>query len=48
MAYGYTVDNDGRDPLVELIEDSLRDFNVAAQPGAFLVDIIPWRIVSSL
>jgi hypothetical protein len=42
LAYGYTtLEHD--DPFVQQAEIALAQFSVAAMPGAFLVDTIPWR-----
>ena len=40
MAYGYEV-HDGHDSYVDLVELAMDQFSILAQPGAFLVDIIP-------
>jgi len=42
VAYGYTVDVDGTDPLVELAERFAGEFSQAAQPGTWMVDAIPF------
>ncbi|THH01147.1 hypothetical protein EW145_g6967 [Phellinidium pouzarii] len=42
MAYGYTIEPTGRDPLVALADKGIAQISMAAQPGAFLVDILPF------
>ena len=45
IAYGYRMQNPSegrRDPLVELTERGIRQISMAAQPGAFLVDVLPF------
>lgn len=41
LAYGYTIEPHGRDPLVDLADRALMQFSAAAVPGAWLVDTIP-------
>ena len=41
MTYGYQVTK-GQDNLVELIEHAMDQYTKDAQPGAHLVDLIPW------
>ncbi|KAK4090613.1 hypothetical protein Purlil1_5285 [Purpureocillium lilacinum] len=41
MAYGYTVEAAGLDPLVELTDRMMAEFSQAAAPMAWPVDIIP-------
>jgi hypothetical protein len=43
ICYGYTVAKDGNDPLVMLAGKTIDEFNLSFQPGAFIVDFIPWR-----
>jgi hypothetical protein len=43
ICYGYTVAKEGNDPLVVLAGKTLDEFNLAFQPGAFMLDFIPWR-----
>ncbi|EKM60777.1 uncharacterized protein PHACADRAFT_133539 [Phanerochaete carnosa HHB-10118-sp] len=40
IGYGYNV-GEGKDELVEMMDEALIGFDAAAVPGAFLVDIIP-------
>lgn len=40
MAYGYEVDEYG-DPYVDVVGLALDQFSQLAQPGAFVVDIVP-------
>ena len=43
VAYGYDVDQtQPEDPLVTIAEDAMRGFSRASEPGAFLVDTLPW------
>ncbi|PWY89157.1 cytochrome P450 [Aspergillus heteromorphus CBS 117.55] len=41
IAYGYTINPHGRDPLVDLANEAMDRFSVAASPGRWLVDTIP-------
>ncbi|KAH8429766.1 cytochrome P450 [Aspergillus melleus] len=41
IAYGYTIEPHGRDPLVDLANQAMDNFSVAGTPGAWLVDAIP-------
>lgn len=40
LSYGYPV-QPGKDPLVDLVDTAVSQFGEGAQPGAFLVDVIP-------
>lgn len=42
ITYGYAVDYDGPDPLVNLIERMMDNFSRAIQPLTWLVDIFPF------
>ncbi|KAJ0421285.1 cytochrome P450 [Aspergillus carlsbadensis] len=42
IAYGYDIDPHGPDPLVALANEALENFSVAATPGAWMVDTIPF------
>lgn len=43
LAYGYTVSpTETSDPLVDIAETAMQGFAQASEPGAFLVDYIPW------
>ncbi|KIJ53803.1 hypothetical protein M422DRAFT_25570 [Sphaerobolus stellatus SS14] len=44
IAYGYIVcePEEGHDSLVTIVEKSMKEFSIAVEPGAFLVDLIPW------
>lgn len=42
IAYGYAVEPHGRDPLVDLVNDSMEKFSIAGMPGMWLVDTIPF------
>jgi hypothetical protein len=41
VTYGYTIEPHKEDPLVNLIEEAVMQFSLAAAPGAWLVDTIP-------
>ena len=43
IAYGYTTEAHKKDPLVDMVGHTMDNFAVAAVPGAFLVDIMPFR-----
>lgn len=43
MSHGYTTEKDGQDPLVTLADDVLSQFSLAAQAGAWMVDMLPFR-----
>ncbi|KAH8768679.1 cytochrome protein [Hyaloscypha sp. PMI_1271] len=40
IAYGYTIEPYGSDPLVALAEKSFKEFGKAAVPGAWVVDMV--------
>jgi len=42
IAYGYTIEQKS-DPLVDLAGKSLDEFAKAAVPGAWMVDVLPFR-----
>ncbi|EEA29076.1 hypothetical protein TMatcc_002549 [Talaromyces marneffei ATCC 18224] len=42
IAYGYTTEQNGRDPLVELAGQAMDQFARAGVPGAWLVDMLPF------
>ena len=42
IAYGYTIEPLNRDPLVDLADEALVQFSLAATPGAWLVDVMPF------
>ena len=44
MAYGYTVEPNAEDPLVDIADKALAQFSASAVPGAWLVDSIPARM----
>jgi len=46
IAYGYTAEPARKDPLIEMAGDAMEKFAQAAVPGAFLVDIMPFRRLS--
>ncbi|TDL20094.1 cytochrome P450 [Rickenella mellea] len=41
LSHGYTINPTGNDPLVDLAEEALMKFSLAAAPGAWLVDFVP-------
>ena len=43
ITHGYSIERAIPDPLVALIEKAAQEFYIAAAPGAWLVDIFPWR-----
>ena len=43
IAYGYTIEPKGLDPLVDIADKALAQFSTASQPGIWLVDIVPLR-----
>lgn len=43
MVYDYTVEPHERDPFVELADEALAQFSMAAIPGAWIVDTFPFR-----
>lgn len=43
IAYGYTAESHKNDLLVDIAGDAMDKFARAAVPGAFLVDMIPFR-----
>lgn len=43
ISHGYTVLETERDPFVTLAETTLEEFSLSTAPGAFLVDVLPWR-----
>ena len=43
IVYGYNIEREERDPLVDVIEKAIEHFGKAIEPGAWLVDIFPFR-----
>ena len=41
ITYGYTV-KEHDDPLVDAVEASMKGFSECMEPGAFLVDVMPF------
>lgn len=41
IAYGYNIEPHGRDPLIDLVNDSMENFSAVVKPGTWLVDVIP-------
>ncbi|OGM40602.1 cytochrome P450 monooxygenase [Aspergillus bombycis] len=41
VAYGYTIEPHGHDPLVDLADDAMATFGLAILPGTWAVDFIP-------
>lgn len=48
IAYGYQNENNEFKQIVKDTEDALRMFAIAALPGVFLVDTLPFRAFSRL
>ena len=49
ISYGYRIQEQGRDPFIEIVKTAAEDFAEAALTGAFLVDILPvctWHVIS--
>lgn len=42
LAYGYNIERGGDDLLVDMAETSLARFAYSTQPGAWLVDVLPF------
>ena len=42
MSHGYTIEPEKPDPLVMLADDTLLEFSLSAQAGAWLVDVLPF------
>ena len=40
---GYKIEHEKTAPMVELGESAILEFAMAAQPGAWLVDVVPFR-----
>ena len=43
IAYGYTIEPRANDPLVDLADEALIQFSLAANPGSWMVDVFPFR-----
>ncbi|KAL4865823.1 hypothetical protein BDV12DRAFT_173973 [Aspergillus spectabilis] len=41
ITYGYSVDQDADDPLVDIADKALVNFSIAVRPGTWLVDLAP-------
>ncbi|KAK6814883.1 hypothetical protein RU639_009687 [Aspergillus parasiticus] len=41
IAYGYTIEPHGRDPLVDLADEAMASFGLTLLPGTWAVDFIP-------
>lgn len=39
--YGYTINLEGTDPIISIVERAIADALVAGQPRAWLVDAVP-------
>lgn len=48
VSYGYNIDTDDTDPLIDLVERSLQTMNSSTLPGAWLVDTLPFCTKFSL
>ncbi|OCB91350.1 cytochrome P450 oxidoreductase [Sanghuangporus baumii] len=42
ITYGYAIEPSGRDPLHALADRGIQQISMAAQPGAFVVDVLPF------
>ncbi|KAF8974973.1 cytochrome P450 [Cyathus striatus] len=42
ISHGYTIDMEGKDPLISLVERGAEEFYVATMPGKWLVDTLPF------
>lgn len=43
MAYGYNAEPFENDTLIDMAGDAMDKFARAGVPGAFMVDMMPWR-----
>ena len=43
ISHGYTIEPRNADPLVNIADEALLQFSLAVQPGAWLVDVLPFR-----
>lgn len=43
IAYGYTADSQGQDPLIHELEEAMKLAVIALQPAGWLVDSFPFR-----
>jgi hypothetical protein len=43
ISIGYTPEREKADPLISVIEKAAAEFYIAAAPGSWLVDTLPWR-----
>ncbi|EJC98991.1 cytochrome P450 [Fomitiporia mediterranea MF3/22] len=41
IAHGYTIEPHGRDPLVDIADETMMQFSLATVPGVWLVDVLP-------
>lgn len=48
IAYGYTIEPNDPDPLVDIANETLDIFSKAFVPGKWLVDVLPFRMCSHL
>lgn len=42
MTYDYTIEPQGEDALVQVVDEALERFSEAAVPGKWIVDVMPW------
>ncbi|TDL26571.1 cytochrome P450 [Rickenella mellea] len=42
ISYGYSIEADGHDPLVDLADEAVGQFSLSTIPGAWLVDVMPF------
>jgi hypothetical protein len=47
ITHGYAIERNRTDPLISLIEKAAQEFYAAAAPGAWFVDLLPWRMFLS-
>jgi hypothetical protein len=41
IAYGYSIDYQSEDPLVDIADEAMEQFSLAVRPGTWLVDFVP-------
>lgn len=47
ISHGYTIEPEGTDYFVDLANNVLHEFLLAATPGLWMVDIMPFRVLLS-
>lgn len=48
ISHGYTIEPAGPDPLVDLADEAVLQFSLSSAPGAWLVDVMPFRASHSI